>query len=124
MGHSLQASVTALHVIDPWLKKFYNELYSQGRKEYLEYVDTCLQAEAEQVQKEFTGLCSAARVETNFKIRHGEPMVEILAEVSQTAPDLLITGSKNLGIWGRFRSRNLPQRLRNQLDQQVTVISL
>jgi nucleotide-binding universal stress UspA family protein len=124
MGHSLQASVTALHVIDPWLKKFYNELYSQGRKEYLEYVDACLQAEAEQVQNGFRDLCSSAGLEASFKIRHGEPMVEILAEVSQTAPDLLITGSKKLGMWGRFRSRNLPRRLRNRLDQQVAVISL
>ncbi len=124
LGLSLPADVTALHVIDPWLKKFYNELYSQGRRRYLEYVDECLQAEAEQVQKEFNGMCLAEGLEARFKVRHGEPMTEILEEVRQVAPDLLITGSKQLNAWGRFRSGNLPFRLKQQVGRQVSMISI
>ena len=124
LGLSLPAEVTALHVIDPWLKKFYNELYSQGRKRYLEYVDECLQAEAEQVHKEFNGMCLAEGLEAGFKARHGEPMTEILEEVRQVAPDLLITGSKRLSAWGRFRSGNLPLRLRKQVGRQVAMVSI
>ncbi len=124
LGLSLPAEVTALHVIDPWLKKFYNELYSQGRKRYLEYVDECLQAEAEPVHKEFNGMCLAEGMEARFKVRHGEPMTEILEEVRQVAPDLLITGSKQLNVWGRFRSGNLPLRLRKQVGRQVSMISI
>ena len=93
---SLPAELSALHVVDPWLKKFYNELYSQGRKRYLEYVDECLRAEAEQVQKEFKEMCLAEGLQAGFKVRHGEPMAEILEEVSRVAPDLLITGGKLL----------------------------
>lgn len=124
LGMSLPAEVTALHVIDPWLKKFYNELYSQGRKRYLEYVDECLQAEAKQAHKEFNGLCLAEGLEASFRIRHGEPMTEILEEVRQLDPDLLITGGKQLNAWGRFRSANLPLRLRKQVGRQVSVISI
>ena len=124
LGLSRQADVTALHVIDPWLKKFYNELYSQGRRRYLEYVDECLQAEAEQVQKEFNGMCLAEGLEARFKVRHGEPMTEILEEVRQVAPDLLIIGSKQLNGWGRFRSRNLPLRLRKEVGRQDSMISI
>ena len=124
LGLSLPAEVTALHVIDPWLKKFYNELYSQGRKRFLEYVDECLQAEAEQVHEEFEGRCRAEGLEATFKVRHGEPITEILEEVRQIAPDLLITGSKALNAWGRFRSGNLPMRLRKQVDRQVSMISI
>jgi nucleotide-binding universal stress UspA family protein len=124
LGLSMPAEVTALHVIDPWLKKFYNELYSQGRKEYLEDVDECLRAEAEQVQKEFAALCRADGLAASFRVRHGEPMTEILAEVHQSAPDLLITGSKQLSAWGRFRSGNLPLRLRKQAGSQVSMISI
>ncbi len=123
LGLSLPAEVTALHVIDPWLKKFYNELYSQGRKRYLEYVDECLQAEADRLHEEFEGMCLAEGLEARFKVRHGEPMTEILEEVRQLVPDLLITGSKQLTGWGRFRSRNLPLRLRKQLGRQVSMIS-
>ena len=124
MGLSLPAEVIALYVIDPWLKKFYNELYSQGRKRYLEYVDECLQAEAEQVQKEYRGTCLAHGLEASIKVRHGEPITEILEEVHQAAPDLLITGGKRLNAWGRFRSGNLPLRLRKQVGRQVAVISV
>jgi len=124
LGLSLPAEVTALHVVDSWLKKFYNELYSQGRKRYLEYVDECLQAEAVQVHEEFDGMCLAQGLEARFKIRHGEPMTEILKEVRQDAPDLLITGSKQLNAWGRFRSGNLPLRLRKQVGRQVAMISI
>ena len=124
VGLSQQADVTALHIIDPWLKKFYNELYSQGRKQYLEYVDGCLQAEADQAHEEFNGMCLAAGLEATFKARHGEPLTEILAEVRQAAPDLLITGSKQLNVWGRFRSGNLPLRLRKKVGQQVAMISI
>ncbi len=124
MGLSLPAKVTALHVIDPWLKKFYNEIYSQGRKRYLEYVDECLLAEAEQVQKEFSGMCLAEGLKASINVRHGEPITEILEEVRQAAPDFLITGRKQLNAWGRFRSGNLPLRLRKQVGRQVAMISI
>ncbi len=124
LGLSLPAEVTALHVIDPWLKQFYNEIYSQGRKQYLEYVEDCLQAKALEVHEEFHGLCQAAGLNASFKARHGEPITEILDEVRQLAPDLLITGSKQLNAWGRIRSGNLPLRLRKQAGRQVSVISI
>lgn len=124
LGLSLPAEVTALHVIDPWLKTFYNELYSQGRRQYLEYVDECLKAEAKQVHREFDGMCLAEGLDARFKVRHGEPMTEILEEVRQLVPDLLITGGKQLNAWGRFRSAKLPLRLRKQVDRQVPMISI
>ncbi len=124
MGLSQAADVTALHVIDPWLKQFYNELYSQGRKRYLEYVDECLQREAQQVRKHYDDLCLAAGMESRFRIGRGEPLTEILKEVHQIVPDVLITGCKKLNSWGRFRSRNLPLRLKDKLADQVAVISV
>jgi len=124
LGRSRSAEVTALHIIDPWLKKFYNELYSQGRKRYLEYVDECLQAKAEQVHEEFNGMCLAEGLEAGFKVRHGEPVAEILEEVREVAPDLLITGSKRLNAWGRFRSGNLPLRLRKKVGRPTSMISV
>ena len=78
LGLSLPAEVIALHVIDPWLKKFYNELYSQGRKRYLEYVDEVLQAAAEQVHKDFNAMCLTEGLQAGFRVRRGEPMTEIL----------------------------------------------
>ena len=124
LGLSQSAEVTALHIVDPWLKKFYNELYSQGRKQYQEYVDECLLDKAEQVHEEFSEMCRENGLEATFKVRHGEPEAEILEEVRQAAPDLLITGGKSLNAFGRFRSRNLPLRLKRKVGRQTSVMSI
>jgi len=124
LGLSLPAEVTALHVIDPYLKKFYNELFSQGRKRYLEYVDESLQGKADQVCREFTEMCQAEGLETRIKLRQGEPLEEILEELQQTAPDLLITGAKQLNTWGRFRSRNLPLQLQKKASPAIPLLSV
>ena len=121
LGLSHSAEVTALHVIDPWLKKFYDELYAQGRQQYLDYVDERLHEQADEVRGKFETMCRSAGLDASFKIRHGEPLDEILDEVRQSAPDLLITGSKQLGAWGRFRSGNLPSRLQKKIGGQVTI---
>jgi nucleotide-binding universal stress UspA family protein len=124
LGLSLPAEVTALHIINPWLKKFSNELYAQGRKQYLEYVDECLQKLAEQAHKEFNEMCLAEGLEAKFKARYGEPITQILEEVRQIAPNLLITGSKQLNLWGRYRSGNLPLRLKKNVSRQIPMISI
>jgi nucleotide-binding universal stress UspA family protein len=124
LGLSLPADVTALHVIDPYLKKFYDELYSQGRKQYLEYVDESLQGVADQARREFTEMCQTEGLEASFKVRHGEPLQEILEELRQAAPHLLITGGKRLNAWGRFRSRRLPSRLRKKAGTPISMLSV
>jgi nucleotide-binding universal stress UspA family protein len=122
LGRTLPAEVTALLVIDPWLKKFYNELYSQGRKRYLEYVDECLRDEAEQARHQFDAQCRAQGLGGIFKVREGEPLQEILQELRESAPDLVIAGSKQMSTWGRFRSRNLPRQLEKKAGAPVSVI--
>jgi len=124
LGLALPADVTALHVIDPYLKKFYDELYSQGRRRYLEYVDESLQSVADRARSEFTEMCQTQGLEARFKVRHGEPLQEILEELRQAVPHLLITGGKKLNAWGRFRSRRLPSRLLKKADTPVSMLSV
>ena len=124
LGLSRSADVTALHVIDPWLKQFHNEIYAQGRKRYLDYVDGCLQEDAGRVQREFEGMCRAAGLSAGYKVRHGEPITEIMEEVRLERPDLLITGRKSLNAWGRFRSGDLPRKLSKKLGGQTRLLSV
>lgn len=124
LGRSRSAEVVALHVIDPWLKQFYNEVYAQGRKQYLEYVDSCLQENAERVHGEFERMCRAEGLNAGFTARHGEPLEEILDEVRTVRPDLLITGCKPLNAWGRFRSGNLPLRLGKKVGDLTSMIAI
>ena len=124
LGLSRPADVTALHVIDPWLKQFHNEIYAQGRRQYLDYVDECLQEEAVRVHREFERKCRAVGLKAGFKVRYGEPMAEILEEVRHVSPDLLITGRKPFNALGRFRSGNLPHRLSKKVGRLTSMISI
>ena len=122
LGLSWPAEVTALHVVDPWLKTFYNEIYAQGRKQYLEYVDKCLQENAEQTRHAFNQACVAEGFNATFKVRRGEPLVEILEEISEFSPDFLITGGKRLNMWGRLTSGNLPLQLKKTISKKISMI--
>lgn len=124
LGLAEKAEVIGLHVVDPWLRQFYSEIYAQGRKEYLEWVDECLKAEALETGEEFDALCVAQGLEADFRIRHGEPLAEILQEIGEISPDLVITGGKPLTAWGRFRSGNLPIKLEKSLSGQTPIVSV
>jgi len=124
LGLTEQAEVVGLHVVDPWLRQFYSEIYAQGRKEYLEWVDACLKTDALVAGEAFDSLCRAQGLEADFRIRHGEPLEEILEEIDDLRPDLVITGTKSLTAWERFRSGNLPARLQKRLDGEVPVTAV
>lgn len=124
LGRSLPADVTGLHVIDPWLKKFQEELYAQGRRVYLEYVDERLQDDADRTRRAFERTCRSAGIEAGFRVRRGEPFEEIIEELREAKPDLLITGGKRLNAWGRFRSGRLPSRLRQEAGAAIPVLSV
>ena len=87
LAMSREVAVTALHVIDSHLKKFVNELYAQGRKDYLEHVDRSLQGDAEQIRQAFGELCAAKGLDYNFKVLHGDPLEAILAELARNPHD-------------------------------------
>ncbi len=124
LGLTEGAEIVGLHVVDPWLRQFYSEIYAQGRKEYLEWVDECLRAEALEAGEDFDALCIAQGLEADFRIRHGEPLAEILKEVDDLCPDLVITGGKPLTAWGRFRSGNLPARLQKSLSRGISIVAI
>ena len=124
LGLSLPAKVTALHVIDPYLKLYWDELYSQGRKQYMEYVDEIMLVRADRARRAFAEMCQTQGLEAKFKVRHGEPVQEIVEELRKTAPHLLITGGKQLNAWDRFRSRNLPFLLQKKADTPISMLSI
>ena len=49
----LGLKLNAIHVRDPYLKQFYNEIYAQGREEYLDHVQDCLEEKARRASAAF-----------------------------------------------------------------------
>lgn len=113
------AEPVGVHVIDQWLRQFSTEIYAQGRKEYLEWVDRCLEERAAAIREEFAARCHSRGVRARFVLRDGDPFAEILALVGKLEPELVITGEKTLTRWGRVGAGKLPRRLRAKLGRRA-----
>ncbi len=111
LARMFDAYVTVIHVMDPYLKQFYNEIYAQGRKEYLEHIDTCLRTDADRLEKRLKDIFEPAASKFLFLKSYGDPEQEILKELNAKPYDLLITGGKLLTGIKKITSWNLPSRL-------------
>ena len=124
LARTESAELIGLHVIDEWLRQFSSEIYAQGRKEYLEWVDQCLEKKASAVRESFTTQCHAKSVTARFVLRDGEPLAEILAVARELKPDLVLVGGKSLRGLDHYRSGKLPRRLTNKLARTAQVVSI
>jgi len=121
LARTQSADLVGVHVIDEWLRQFSSEIYAQGRKEYLEWVDQCLEEKASTVRESFVARCHSDDVTARFVLRDGDRTAEILAVVNELGPDLVIMGGKDLTRWERFRSGRLPERLRKAVGSTPPV---
>jgi nucleotide-binding universal stress UspA family protein len=111
LARALDCGVVVLHVEDPYLKQFSNEIYAQGREEYLEHVDRCLEEEGREAVKGAAAVLDENGVAHEALICRGEPFEEIESELGANAYSLLIVGRKERsGGWLRQR-QDLPTRL-------------
>ena len=108
------ARLTALHVINPYLKKFADEIYAVGRNEYCAHIDNALRNEADDIIAGFKAMADPLGLSYTVILRYGPPEEEIAKEVSEHAYDLLIIGAKHAGSFNaKIRSFNLPGKLFN-----------
>ena len=119
---ALDRTVAVLHIEDPYLKQFSNEIYAQGREEYLEHVDRCLAEEGREAVAEARARLLEDGVESEVLIRKGDPFDAIRAELETGAYSLLIVGRKPRS-GGRLRRRqDLPARLAGAGDRTPFLI--
>jgi len=117
------ALICSLYVVDPFLKKFANEIYAVGRDEYRDYIDKTLIDEGNRVLRDFQKKACVQQVEVTSKIRYGSPAKEILQEMEEVDYDLVIIGSKMLATWRkRFESYNLPGKLYKNAQKPVVFV--
>jgi nucleotide-binding universal stress UspA family protein len=108
--------LTALHVINPYLKKFADEIYAVGRIEYGNHIDKELRKEAEDIINEFKAEADSFRLSYGIILRYGPPEEEIIKEVSDNSYDLLIIGAKQVNTFkAKIKSFNLPKKIFDNL---------
>jgi nucleotide-binding universal stress UspA family protein len=109
---AFNGKLTALHVINPYLKKFAHEIYAVGRIEYCNYIDKELRKEAENIISGFKAMANSIGLPYNVIVRYGPPEEEIIKETLENAYDLLVLGAKPLNAFkNRIGSLNLPMKI-------------
>ena len=103
--------ITAIHAKDPYLKQFYNDIYAQGREEYLAHVDDCLFSLAKGVEQTLLGVGERFGVQYNLKVVSGDPYEVILGEVNASEYTLLVVGKRVGKRRFPWRPRDLSAKL-------------
>lgn len=117
------ALICSLYVVDPFLKKFADEIYAVGRDEYRDYMDKTLKDEGNKVLKEFQKKACDQQVQVIPKLRYGSPEEEILLEMEESDYDLVVIGSKVLAGWReRLESYNLPGKLFRNAKKSIVFV--
>ena len=117
IDRAFNGRLTALHVINPYLKKFANEIYAVGRIEYSNHIDKELGKEAEKIITGFKTTADSIGLSYNVIVRYGSPVEEIIKEVSENSYDLLILGTKSLAtLKAKIESFNLPKKIFKNLQ--------
>jgi nucleotide-binding universal stress UspA family protein len=113
---AFKGKLTALHVINPYLKKFADEIYAVGRNEYRDHIDRELTKEAEKIVNGFKAFADPLGLSYNVVVRYGPPEEEIINEISENSYDLLILGAKQADTFNaKMRSFQLPRKIFNNL---------
>lgn len=124
IAKSTGALICSLYVVNPFLKKFADEIYAVGRDEYRDYIDRTLHDEGNKVLKEFQEKAACNQeVKVIPKMRYGSPEEEILQEMEEGSYDLVVIGSKLLCGWReRFESYNLPEKVFRKTQRPVVFV--
>ena len=123
IAKSTGAFICSLYVINPFLKKFADEIYAVGRDEYRDYIDRTLHDEGNKALREFQERACNQKVKIVPKMRYGSPEEEILQEMEEGGYDLVVIGSKLLGSWReRFESYNLPEKIFKKTQRSVVFV--
>jgi len=113
---SLGQSLTAIHVKDPYLKQFHNEIYAQGREEYLDHVDEQLEQLASEAVARFEASARETDVDWSVEVLDGDPAKAIATVAKEDQYGVVVLGRRRRDHLTRWRSRDLPAKLMGVLD--------
>jgi nucleotide-binding universal stress UspA family protein len=115
----LGVALNLVHIRDPYLKQFSNEIYAQGREEYLEHVQRCLEEKALMARKSFEsavkqfvdGRRDAKEPDWTFDVLDGDPAEQLAAHIKRGEHSMLVLGRRRRTRFAALRSRDLAERL-------------
>jgi nucleotide-binding universal stress UspA family protein len=118
-----QSALDALYVIDPYLKKFTDEIYAINRDECRAHLDRSLAAEGEAALDLLLARATVADLPVGRLLESGPPEEVIPRLVIAGGYDLVVLGGKRFnGRYERWSSRDLPGRLDGKFPVPVMLV--
>ena len=108
-----------VHVRDPYLKQFYNDIYAQGREEYLEHVQDCLEQKARKASEAFEAavrqhlerMGHRGDLGWSFDVLDGDPAKQLSGLIDRGGFTMLVLGRRRGRRIAVLRTRDLAERL-------------
>lgn len=123
IAKKFNAEIFGLYVINPFLKKFTNEIYAINRDECREHLDRSLKNEGEIALMNLSRKAETEGVAIYTKMRYGDPEEEILNEINDVKYDMMVMGGKLLKGWKeRFESFNLSEKVLKKSPLPVLIV--
>lgn len=115
----LDLELSAVHVRDPYLKQFSNDIYAQGREEYLAHVQDCLEDTAQRtsaafekaVEEYLQGVQHRRDLSWSFDVVDGEPAKELIELLKRGEFSMVVLGRRQRSRPVTLRPRDLAERL-------------
>ena len=115
----LGVTLNLVHIRDPYLKQFSNEIYAQGREEYHEHVQQCLEEEARKAQASFESTVKeylerrrdAKEPNWTIDVLDGDPAEQLTAHIKRGEYSMLVLGKRRRTRFAAWKSRDLAERL-------------
>ena len=116
----LGSRLNPVHVRDPYLKQFYTEIYAQGREEYLQHVQDCLEEKARKTEVEFetelrrrfeSSKRPVEELTRSFDVLDGEPARQLHEFIGRGEFSMIVLGRRRRTRAAVLRSRDLAERL-------------
>ena len=111
LAGALGAAVTAVAVADPCLREYATELYAQGRREYLEHLETELAQECRHVLAEAREEGRRRGVPVDLLCLRGDPPLEVSREAARGSYDLVVAATRFPSWRTRLAFPDLGRRL-------------
>ena len=115
----LGVTLNLVHIRDPYLKQFSNEIYAQGREEYLEHVQQCLEEKARKAQASFESTVKeylerrrdAKEPNWTIDVLDGDHAEQLTAHIKRGEYSMLVLGKRRRTRFAALKSRGLAERL-------------
>lgn len=123
LAKQFNAKIVGLYIINPFLKKFTNEIYAINRDECRDHLDKSLKKEGDIALTNLSRKAEIEGIHAHIKMRYGDPEEEILNEMKEVKYDIVVMGGKILRGWKeRFESFNLTERVLKKSSLPLLIV--